>query len=148
MGILAGFEESWLSFQVVASLLAGLVAAAVLTIAPYAFKSSRPKGFPDGPPTKPFIGNLHLIPASKSFTVYVPNRSCLKYIRRPLLTSLPDSLSGRRATAPSSDLSSDPPMSLYLTTIKMSKSKQPQDHLLVKSTTSTSHQLRTIGITS
>lgn len=65
MDILAGFE-SGLSFKI--TLL--VIAVLVVLIAPYAFASSRPKGFPPGPPTRPFLGNLHLIPASKSFTVY------------------------------------------------------------------------------
>lgn len=125
MDILTGFSESWLSFQVAASVFAVLVVAAVLTIVPYAFASSRPRSFPPGPPTKPFLGNLHLIPASKSFTVYVSSCSCFESVRRPSTNPRPlGSASGRKTTAPSSDSSSGPPTSLFSTTTEMSKSKQ------------------------
>lgn len=71
MGILAEHSESWLNLRVAASVATVVVTVVVLIIAPYATRSSRPKNFPPGPPTKPFLGNLHLLPASKSFTLYV-----------------------------------------------------------------------------
>lgn len=46
-----------------------LLAVLVVLVVPYAWASSRPESFPPGPPTKPFLGNLHLVPASKSFIV-------------------------------------------------------------------------------
>ena len=71
MGVFEGYQSAWLTAQVAASVCVVLLVGAVLTLAPYAFASSRPKSFPPGPPTKPFLGNLHLLPPSKSFTVYV-----------------------------------------------------------------------------
>lgn len=52
-------------------ILTALVAAALLPVlAGYYFAAQRPKDFPPGPPTIPFLGNLHLLPLSKSFLKY------------------------------------------------------------------------------
>ncbi|KAK2755050.1 hypothetical protein FQN54_006578 [Arachnomyces sp. PD_36] len=44
-----------------------LVTIVVFTLARYALASTRPKNYPPGPPTVPFLGNLHLLPSTKSF---------------------------------------------------------------------------------
>lgn len=49
----------------------GVLAALVIAIAPYSWASLRPKNFPPGPKPVPFLGNLNLIPASKSFALLV-----------------------------------------------------------------------------
>lgn len=101
MGILAGFE-SGLAFQIPLLVLVLLVGL----IAPYAFASSRPKGFPPGPPTKPFVGNLHLIPTTKSFILYVE----MHFLKPHLLTS-GGSATGQKPMVPSWASNSGPPMS-------------------------------------
>ena len=64
--------SQWSTAQVsLASIAALLVTVVVSTLAPYAFASSRPKNFPPGPSTVPFLGNLHLLPPTKAFTKYV-----------------------------------------------------------------------------
>lgn len=115
-----GFLVDFTKFQLATSLSAVLVVAVILTVAPYAFASSRPNAFPPGPATKPFLGNLHLIPASKSFAVYVPSWCSTS----SLTSTTPDSASGRENTALSSGSSSGLPMLLSSTTTKMSKSKR------------------------
>ncbi|KAK2757989.1 hypothetical protein FQN54_004395 [Arachnomyces sp. PD_36] len=63
--------SQWTTIQLsLASIAAVLVTAVVSTLAPYAFASSRPKNFPPGPPTVPFLGNLHLLPPTKAFTKF------------------------------------------------------------------------------
>jgi hypothetical protein len=57
------------SKAILLTVLATIVGAAIATIAPYAFLSSRPKNFPPGPTTIPIFGNLHLVPPTKSFTL-------------------------------------------------------------------------------
>ncbi|KAH8895362.1 putative cytochrome P450 [Thozetella sp. PMI_491] len=42
----------------------------IVTLSPYALLSSRPKDFPPGPPTVPILGNLHLIPPTRSFLTF------------------------------------------------------------------------------
>ncbi|KAI9375031.1 cytochrome P450 [Aspergillus egyptiacus] len=53
-----------------ASLTVAVLTAGVVALAPYAWASLRPRHFPPGPRTLPWLGNLHLIPASKSFTLF------------------------------------------------------------------------------
>jgi hypothetical protein len=36
----------------------------------YFWASRRPANFPPGPPTRPFVGNLHQLPKSKAFLKY------------------------------------------------------------------------------
>jgi hypothetical protein len=38
-----------------------------VTLTRYFLASQRPKGFPTGPPTAPFVGNLHQLPSTKVF---------------------------------------------------------------------------------
>ena len=48
--------------------LSVLIAAVLVpTLLRYYFAAQRPKDFPPGPPTIPLLGNLHLLPLSKSF---------------------------------------------------------------------------------
>ena len=56
-------------FLIVTALIAAGLAP-VLTR--YYFAAKRLKNFPPGPPTVPFLGNLHLLPPSKSFLKYSP----------------------------------------------------------------------------
>lgn len=57
----------WLLVSSAAGILTALVAALV----PYSWASLRPKNFPPGPKPVPFLGNLNLIPPSKSFALRV-----------------------------------------------------------------------------
>lgn len=54
------------------SSVVGLFVAFIVALLPYAWASSRPKNFPPGPKPVPFLGNLNLIPSSKSFALLVP----------------------------------------------------------------------------
>ena len=61
-------EDFWANLQFfLLSLLVVVLAITVTTLAPYAFASSRPANYPPGPPTVPFLGNLHLLPPTKAF---------------------------------------------------------------------------------
>jgi hypothetical protein len=61
-------EGLWANLQFLLISLAVVVIIGVVTVlAPYAFASSRPKNYPPGPPTIPFLGNLHLLPPTKAF---------------------------------------------------------------------------------
>jgi hypothetical protein len=53
-----------MTFQMLLS-LSGCVVAALLW--KYFWASRRPMNFPPGPPTLPFLGNLHQLPRSKAF---------------------------------------------------------------------------------
>jgi hypothetical protein len=44
--------------------------ATVALLWKYFWASRRPKNFPPGPATLPFIGNLHQLPTAKSFLKY------------------------------------------------------------------------------
>lgn len=58
---------SIISFQVLLSLSACVVVAVLWK---YFWASKRPMNFPPGPPTSPFVGNLHQLPQSKAFLKY------------------------------------------------------------------------------
>lgn len=73
-----------------ASIAPILVTIIISTLAPYAFASSRPKNFPPGPPTVPFLGNLHLVPPTKGFT---------KYVKVPIYTQIERSSRDETANA-------------------------------------------------
>ena len=74
MGLSLGSEElAWttkLCFLLI-SMAVGILAALIAALLPYSWASSRPKNFPPGPKPVPFLGNLNLIPPSKSFALYV-----------------------------------------------------------------------------
>ena len=44
-----------------------VVAALIALLSKYFVASRRPQGFPPGPPTVPFLGNLPQLPAAKAF---------------------------------------------------------------------------------
>lgn len=52
---------------------------AVYIIARYFLASHRPNGFPQGPPTVPFLGNLHQLPRSRFFLQYSIHTSTHTY---------------------------------------------------------------------
>ncbi|KAK9769030.1 putative Cytochrome P450 [Seiridium cardinale] len=54
----------------IACLLLLPIVVLLTLLVPYAFHSSRPKSFPPGPSTIPVLGNLHLIPASRSYVLF------------------------------------------------------------------------------
>lgn len=73
MGLAFGSSElAWTTklCLLLVSLAVGVVAALIIALIPYSWASSRPKNFPPGPKPVPFLGNLNLIPASKSFALF------------------------------------------------------------------------------
>jgi hypothetical protein len=72
-------------------LLAGWLALAVYTVVKFYLASRRPKNFPPGPPTVPFLGNLHQIPLSKAFLKYMIHHLYISLLTIPL-----DGLVGQR----------------------------------------------------
>ena len=51
--------------------LCALLAASLTSLAKYYFASQRPKDFPPGPATVPFLGNLDQLPETKAFIKFV-----------------------------------------------------------------------------
>ncbi|KAJ5807982.1 hypothetical protein N7474_009251 [Penicillium riverlandense] len=74
MGLLLGSDGlAWttkLGWLLVSS-AAGILTALMAALVPYSWASQRPKNFPPGPKPVPFLGNLKLIPPSKSFALSV-----------------------------------------------------------------------------
>lgn len=66
-------ELAWTAklYLLLISSAVGIFAALIIAIVPYSWASFRPKNFPPGPKPVPFLGNLNLIPASKSFALSV-----------------------------------------------------------------------------
>ncbi|PGG99791.1 hypothetical protein AJ79_08413 [Helicocarpus griseus UAMH5409] len=62
--------DTWVNLQLTSAVLALIAAIAAVSILPLAFASSRPKNYPPGPRTVPFLGNLNLIPPTKSFVTF------------------------------------------------------------------------------
>jgi hypothetical protein len=56
-----------------------IVSPAIYIIVRYFLASRRPNGFPRGPPTVPFLGNLHQLPRSQFFLQYSIPTSTLTY---------------------------------------------------------------------
>lgn len=58
---------SFLTLNIVALVFCITVVVVAVAVLQYYQASHRPKRFPNGPPTAPFIGNLHQLPLSKAF---------------------------------------------------------------------------------
>lgn len=63
-------------WYVLGSLALPPILIVTILLFPYMFLSSRPKNYPPGPPTIPVLGNLHLVPPSRSYVTYDFANSC------------------------------------------------------------------------
>ncbi|KAL4968454.1 cytochrome P450 [Aspergillus stella-maris] len=65
--LLSLIKNVWILFV---SFAVAVIASSVALVVPYSWASLRPRDFPPGPKPLPFIGNLNLIPSSKTFTLF------------------------------------------------------------------------------
>lgn len=77
-----------------------LVVLAISTLSRFFLASCRPRNFPPGPQTVPFLGNITQVPKSKGFLKCVPSERICSI---PRLTAKPqDSTTSGPPSAPSS----------------------------------------------